>query len=126
MEYSFVPIGLSARLLPVAKRGQLAPYVAAGVDLVVWQFREHGDYFDFESRNPFFDRYRASGATSGLHVAAGLRIPLSYDFALTSEVRYLWTHKVTVGDDYLDQEGKGVYDIQPGGLSATLGLNLRF
>jgi hypothetical protein len=126
MDYTFVPIGVSVRLIPTGKRSAVAPYVAAGIDMVIWDFREHGDFYDFTSGDVNHARLKASGVTPGLHVAAGVRVPLSYDFALTGEARYLWTSKVAMGGDFVNGDGQSIYDIQPGGVSATLGLNMRF
>jgi len=120
LDLTYAPIGLSLRLMPPGAHAAITPYVAAGPDLVVWQYREHGGYFDFGAKEDFDAEYEASGVTPGLHVAAGVRVPLSYDFALTTEVRYLWTKKVAMGGDF------EAYDIQPGGVSATFGLRLRF
>jgi hypothetical protein len=123
LQLSYVPIGLSLRLLPAGAHAKVSPYLSAGPDIVIWQYQEHGDYFDFDTRKPFYDEFEAKGATPGLHVAAGLRLPITYDFALTSEVRYLWTAKVAMGGH---DEPYEPYDIQPGGVSATFGVMLRF
>jgi hypothetical protein len=120
LDLSYVPIGVSVRLMPRRTRMGITPYVAAGPDIVVWQYKEHGGYYDFQNQAPFDDAYEASGVTPGLHVAAGVRVPLSYDVAFTTEVRYLWTSKVGMGGDF------AAYDIQPGGVSATFGLRLHF
>ena len=126
LELSYVPIGVSLRIMPPGPRMAIKPYLAAGPDLVLWEYKEHGGYFDFDNQESFDARYRASGATWGLHAAAGVRVPISYDFSLTGEVRYLWAGKVHMGGDFVNNQGQSVYDIQPGGLSATLGLRMRF
>jgi opacity protein-like surface antigen len=122
LRLSVIPIGLSVRLLPLGARRTLAPYVAVGADLVVWRYSEFGDIIDFDSTDwdvvPV-DR-SASGVAPGLHVAAGVRVPLSYDFALTAEVRYLKAKVQEMGQPF------EVYEIDPSGASATFGVNLRF
>lgn len=117
LELSYAPIGVSLRLMPAGRHTVVKPYVAAGPDLVLWQYKEHGDYFDFGE---------SSGVTPGFHVAAGLLVPLSYDFAFTTEVRYLWAAKVHMDGDFVNDNGESIYDIQPGGVSATVGLRMRF
>jgi hypothetical protein len=52
-------------------------------------------------------------------VAAGLRVPITYDLALTGEVRYQWAEQNMGGD--FDQNR-----IDLSGPSGTLGLRLRF
>ena len=123
LELSYVPIGVSLRLMPSGRRMAVKPYVAVGPDLVLWQYKEHGGYYDFVTQEPFDDRFEASGATFGAHVAAGVRVPITYDFALTGEERYLGADKV-----HMDSENGdfGAYDIRPSGVSATVGLRLRF
>jgi hypothetical protein len=126
LELSYAPIGVSLRIMPPGPRMAIKPYVAAGPDVVLWEYKEHGGYYDFDNQESFDAEYRASGATWGLHAAAGVRVPISYDFALTAEVRYLWAGKVHMGGDFVNDKDESIYDIQPGGLSATLGLRMRF
>ena len=65
------------------------------------------------SRETFFE------LASGFHVTAGLRFPLGDDFSLVAEGRYLWA-KTDMGEDFRENE------IDLGGPSATIGINLRF
>ena len=120
LELVYAPIGVTVRLLPSGRDAAVVPYVAGGVDLVIWSYRERGDYYNFDTGRSFYDEFEASGTAPGVHAAVGVRLPISYDFSLTSEVRYLWTKKVAMGGDY------AAYDIRPGGVSATIGVNLRF
>jgi hypothetical protein len=122
LQVSAVPIGLSVRLLPTKSRAGFVPYVTAGADIIIWDYREKGDFIDFGTPglDVNYDEFKSSGATPGLHVAAGFRAPISYDLSLTAEARYLFAKKTDMGGDF------SAYSIDLSGASATVGLLVRF
>ena len=124
LHLSVVPIGVTLRVFPLGSRRALSPYIAGGGDLVIWHYSEFGDFIDFSTENENWDVVTAdrqvSGTTPGFHVAAGIRVPVSYDFSLTAEVRYLKAKPQEMERPF------EVYEIDPSGASATVGLNLRF
>jgi opacity protein-like surface antigen len=120
LKLSVVPIGMTVRVLPLGDRKVLSPYVGVGADIVVWEYAEWGDFLDGDSMDVSSVDRMVSGATPGLHVAAGLRVPLSHDFSATAEVRYLLAKK-----DQMEYPFE-VYDIDASGTSATFGVQLRF
>jgi hypothetical protein len=120
LQVSAVPVGMSLRWFPTDTRRGIAPYLTVGADLVIWDYREEGDFIDFDTMDIGYDEFQSSGVTPGLHVAAGFRAPLGYDFALTGEARYLLAKKADMGGDFR------VYSIDLSGASATIGLLLRF
>ena len=121
LKLNVVPVGVSLRLVAGDPRESIAPYVAVGADLVYYQYEEFGDFIDFDSPSlPVFDdAFVSEGVAPGFHVAAGLRVPLSRDFSLVGEGRYLFA-KHDMGDDFRGNR------IDLGGISATLGLHVRF
>ncbi len=122
LQVSAVPIGVSLRLFPAGTRGPVAPYVTVGGDAVIWDYRERGDFIDFDTPNLDinYDEFHSSGVAPAAHVAAGVRVPISYDFSVTAEARYLFVKKVDMEGDFQ------VYSIDLSGPSATVGLHLRF
>ena len=120
LQVSAVPVGMSLRWFPTDSRRGIAPYLTVGADIVIWDYREKGDFIDFDTMDINYAEFRSSGATPALHAAAGFRAPLGYDFALTGEARYLFAKKADMGGDFR------VYSIDLSGASATVGLLVRF
>ena len=122
LRLTLVPVGVSVRFLPTRKRAPVAPYVALGVDAVGYNYEEWGDFIDFQS--PDFDissdSFESSGAVFGYHAAAGLRVAVGTDFAITTEVRYLGASRKQMDDDFRLNE------IDVSGTQVTVGLYLRF
>jgi len=127
LTWNVVPVGLSVRLIPTAGRQRLAPYVAVGADLFFWRYEEHGDFVDFGDPDLeiFADTFVAEGVEPGFHVAAGLRVPLSYDFSVSVELRYQQA-KARMGDDFAPNEPGLVNELDLTGTSLTAGFNIRF
>jgi opacity protein-like surface antigen len=122
LRLSVVPIGASVRFLPAGRRARVSPYVAAGVDVVAYQYEEFGDFIDFDTDDLDIssDRFESTGAAFGYHAAAGVRFGLGTDFSLTGEVRYLGVGRRSMNDDFFQN------DIDLSGTQATIGLHLRF
>lgn len=122
LKFESVPVGLTLRFVPRPGRGEVTPYFGVGADLVVWNYEEEGDFIDFfdDDRPVFGDHFVANGTTPGFHAVAGLRVPVSDDFSIVGEVRYLWA-EADMGDDF-----RGENRIDLSGPSATIGVNIRF
>ena len=120
LKLSTVPVGASLRLLPAGKRAAISPYVAAGIDVVGYKYEEFGEFIDFRGDFDILDdAFIDEGAAFGFHAAAGVRVRVNYDWSITGEVRYL-NAKTDMGDDFSGNR------IDLGGMSATLGVNIRF
>jgi hypothetical protein len=119
LKLTIVPMGVSLRFVPIRGRRALTPYATVGADLVFYSYEEFGDFVDFETSEIFEDAFISEGVAPGFHVAGGLRVPVGDDFRVTGEVRYQWA-KADMGDDFRGNE------IDMSGLSATVGLSLRF
>jgi hypothetical protein len=122
LKFQSVPVGLTLRFVPRPGRGEVTPYIGLGADLVFWNYEEEGDFIDFEGDGfpVIADHFVSNGTAPGFHVTAGLRVPISYDFGIVGEVRYLWA-KSDMGDDFRAEN-----EIDLSGPSATLGVNIRF
>jgi opacity protein-like surface antigen len=121
LKLTSVPMGFTVRFVPLGQH-RLTPYVGAGADVVFYEYEEFGEFIDFEDEEnlPIFDdAFISSGAAAGFHVVGGLRVPVSHDFSITGEVRYLWA-KTDMGDDFRGNE------IDLSGASATVGVHLTF
>jgi hypothetical protein len=122
LRLTIVPVGVSLRLLPASRYAPVQPYVTVGGDVFFYKYEEFGDFIDFfdDSRPISPDHFRSEGAVVGGHAAAGLRIPMGHDFALTGEVRYQFAEKRRMNDDF------DLNHIDLNGASATVGVRLRF
>jgi len=122
LRLTIVPVGVSLRLLPTSRRQALTPYVTVGGDVFFYRYEEIGDFIDFFSDDLDIsaDSFESDGAIFGGHAAAGLRVPVGDDFAITGEVRYQFAPRKRMGDDFRNNE------IDVSGVSATLGFRLRF
>lgn len=121
LELNVVPVGVSLRLVPTSRHARLAPYATVGADLLFYRYEEYGDFIDFYTPGLDIgsDSFISEGVAPGFHVAGGLRVPVSHDFAITGEVRYQWA-KADMQDDFRD------FEIDLSGASVTLGVLLRF
>jgi opacity protein-like surface antigen len=122
LRLSIVPVGVSLRVLPLDRYAAIQPYATIGADVFFYQYEEFGDFIDFFTSNLDIssDSFKSDGAAFGGHAAAGLRIPLGHDFAITAEGRYQFAQKKGMGDDF----NKNRIDLN--GASATIGVRLRF
>jgi outer membrane protein with beta-barrel domain len=121
LKFETIPLGMTIRFVPRTGRGEVSPYIGVGPDVVFWQYEEFGDFIDFDDpTHPVIpDHFLSDGAAFGFHVAAGVRVPISYDFAIVGEVRYLWA-KDDMGEDFRGNR------IDLSGPTATIGVNIRF
>jgi hypothetical protein len=122
LKLTVVPLGVSLRVLPLDRYAAVQPYATIGADVFFYQYEEFGDFIDFFSDNLDIssDSFKSTGAALGGHAAAGLRIPLGHDFAVTAEGRYQFAQKKRMEDDFNQNR------LDLNGASATIGIRLRF
>jgi hypothetical protein len=94
-------------------------YIAAGVGIMEYKFRQAGDFVDFATLNVFHDAFVSQGWTPAAHAAAGLDITLGSFTMANFEMRYLWA-KAPMGADFDDFDHMDL-----SGLSVTGGLTFR-
>lgn len=98
---------------------QWSPYVGAGAGILWYEFVQHGDFVDFETRDIFRDRFTSAGAAPTAHVLAGVQLSLSEHFLVRGEYRYSWASAD------LEEDFVGFEPIDLGGGRATIGLAIR-
>jgi len=120
LKLTSAPLGFTVRFVP-GGRHRLTPYVGAGADVVFYEYEEFGDFIDFEDDDlpVIADDFISRGAFPGAHVVAGLRVPVSHDFSITGEARYLWA-RGNMADDFRGNR------LDLSGPSATIGVHLNF
>jgi hypothetical protein len=99
---------------------KVAPFLGAGFGLMRYDFKQAGDWVDFEDFSVFSDEFRSSGTAFMNYLSAGADISLNPRFGLTTEVRKIWaTGQHT--DDFV-----GFDDLDLSGTTVKAGLFIRF
>lgn len=82
-----VPVTFGVRFLPIGKFHVLLPYVAGGLGLYPFEYREQGEFIDFDTAEIFGATYFDRGVGMGGYVAAGLEASLTPSFSVGGEFR---------------------------------------
>jgi hypothetical protein len=104
---------------------RFSPFVGVGGGLMSYRFVQEGEFVDVETENLeiFRDRLTAKGWTPTAHGLAGFDFALSPRLGITTEARYTWAR----GEEWgIDEDFRGFERIDLSGLSATMGLHVRF
>lgn len=125
-----LPIQVSLKFLPggrYSKKGKyyytpnkIVPYIGGGIGLYLWEYRESGEFIDFDDMAIFLDTFVADGAAIGVHAMAGVEIPFDPFWSILLEAKY------SVVEDKLNKDFSGFGDIDLGGWSFILGTSFRF
>ena len=96
-----------------------ATYVGFGAGLMRYDFRQAGDFVDFNTLNIGYDEYVSKAWTPVLHALAGIEMSLGRVVMVTGEARYTWAK----GPMSRDFEGFNRIDLS--GISVAAGLAIR-
>jgi len=121
LNFNEVPLGISFRVIPTSRHAVFAPFAEVGADVIFYEYKEYGNFINFQSSNLaiYPDSFRSSGSAPGVHVGAGIRVRVGDDVSLVARYKYLFAHDTMGGafnGDRIDLSG---------GL-ATFGVNFRF
>lgn len=98
----------------------LVPYVGVGAGGMYHQFKQDGEFVDYQTLDIFEATYRSSGWSGLAQVLGGFEIALGPRTAIMAEGRYLWSSAD------LDLDFEGFEPIDLAGFQATAGLSFRF
>jgi opacity protein-like surface antigen len=98
---------------------RFAPYVGAGVGAMRYQFRQQGDFVNFENNAVFSSDLESDGGTFVGQALVGADYSISPTVAFTAEARYLRA-QADLGDSF-----RGYERIDLSGMAATVGLSFR-
>jgi hypothetical protein len=115
-----VPISATLKYLPLGTRRGFQPYVGIGVAMYLWQYRESGDFIDFNDLSVFNATYSGSGTSFGPLATFGVRGRVSAHVDIGAEVRCQWGHGNLSTSDFLNDR------IDLGGINALGTLRYRF
>ncbi|MEO7190123.1 MAG: hypothetical protein ABI051_03635 [Vicinamibacterales bacterium] len=99
---------------------RFSPYVGAGGGMMYYQFRQSGDFIDFDTTRVFFDLFTSSGWTPTAHGLAGLDVSLNPRVVFTTEAKYEWARSG------LSEDFSGFDRIDLSGLKMTVGVSFRY
>ena len=99
---------------------RVQPYVGAGGGMVFWEFKQVGDFVDFEDSEVFTDVFESSGASLCGHLLGGVDVQLYKQLFLTTEGRYVWA------SGELSNEFVGFEPLDLSGLRISAGINFVF
>ena len=119
-KFSLLPRGRAISRLAWIPR-TFIPYVGAGGGYGRYNFRQNGDFVDFDNGNRVFtDTFRSEGWAPTFHVLAGTDIQVYRHLILSLDGRYSWQH-ATLSQDFVDFE-----PIDLGGFRFGAGIHLAF
>ncbi len=99
---------------------RLTPYVAAGGGMMWYSFRQSGDFVDFQTLDVFSSKLSSSAWTPMAYAAGGIDYSLTPHLSLTTEARY------DVARATMSNSFEGFNRIDLSGLTANVGLSVRF
>ena len=126
-----VPLTLGVRYYPFGRGRSIsqfayipsryAPYVSVGAGAMYYQFKQNGDFVDFQTLDVRTLTVESAGWTPMGRGSAGLEYSIGPWLALTGEARYVWAKAK------LDEASFVGYDkIDLTGYTGTLGFRVRF
>lgn len=119
MRFALVPRGRSVgRYAWIPARIQ--PYVGAGGGIVFWEFKQVGDFVDFQDFEVFADMFESSGASLSGHLLGGVDVQIYKRLFLTTEGRYVWA------EGELNNEFVGFEPLDLSGFRLSAGINFVF
>jgi outer membrane protein W len=98
---------------------RFAPYVGIGGGAMWYRFNQHGDFVD-TNNNIYPNDMTTSAWTPAAQGVIGADMNLTPRLALTGEAKYIWAR------GSLDQNFVGFNKVDLSGLSATIGLTVRY
>ena len=114
------PVTAGVRLFPIGKLHRVFPYVTGGAGFYVYEYREEGEFVDFDTFDIGGDRFIDRGLAYGGYFGAGVEVGLSELAYVFAEYRRHWA-RGTHGGDF---RGFGGFDLRANQVS--FGVNLRF
>ena len=121
--------GLRYYLAPLGRRvgtyawvpSRVVPYVAAGGGGMFYEFRQQGDFVDFQSLDVFDAELESYAWSPAGYGAVGLQYSVSTKAALVTELRYDAVKRAPMSFAF-----QGFDNIDLSGTSVTAGVHLRF
>jgi len=98
-----------------------APYLGAGLGFVAYEFRQTGEFVDFETLDIFNDTFLSDGTAPVVQLLGGVDVSLGPRFLFTVDGRYGWSSH-DLGTDF----DPAFQDIDLAGAQISAGFKIRF
>ena len=98
----------------------VVPYLSAGAGILWYEFKQHGDFVDFQDLGIFSATLKSSGGPFTCYLGAGTEINIFKATNLNLDFRYYWA------DDDMDSDFQGFDPIELGGYRITAGIQWHF
>jgi hypothetical protein len=98
----------------------VTPYAGAGGGLLWWEFKQSGDFVDFQDLSVFTETFLASGLAPSAHVFGGVDFQVYRRLMVSVEGRYQWA------SDELTQDFVRFEPIDLSGFRFSAGINVLF
>jgi hypothetical protein len=99
---------------------RFTPWVGAGAGVMPWQFKQKGDFVDFQTLKVFGREFNSEGQEPMYYANVGADYALNMRVALTGDLRY------TNARGALGTAFEGFNRIDLSGTAATIGLTVRY
>lgn len=96
------------------------PYLGVAGGVVWYEFRQRGEFVDYETEDIFDDLFLSKDRAPTVHLIGGADVTLRSRVVLTGEARYAFASAP------LDSDFVGFSDLDLAGLQVTAGIALRF
>lgn len=117
---SLAPVTAAFVVNLAGKDAGVRPYVGAGAGFYWWEYRESGDFIDFDAEEIFQETYEADGVALGYFLVAGLEIPVRKNWSIFAEARW------TKAEDDLNGPLEDFGEIDLGGREVSAGVSWKF
>ncbi len=98
----------------------IVPYISGGGGILWYEFRQHGDFVDYETMEIFTATLKSSGGVLTGYLGCGTDINIFRSAYLNLDFRYFWA------DDDLDNDFVGFDPIDLDGYRLTAGIQWHF
>lgn len=98
-----------------------SPYIGGGAGISRYEFRQSGDFVDYQTLDIFEDELSSRGSGMTAHALAGAQLSLTPRFLLRGEYRYLWGSAEVEQQDFT-----GFGDVDLSGSHFLIGVAVRW
>lgn len=107
-----------SRLAFIPRR--ITPYGSVGLQMTYYEFRQVGDFVDFQDLSIFQDVFSSKGWAAGPYIRGGVDVQVWRRLFANADVRYSWLRS-DLSDDFLGFDG-----IDLAGARAATGISVKF
>jgi hypothetical protein len=131
IELSVVPVEVSLKISPFGRgnyigrfsayeKNSFIPYFGGGVGAYFYDYREWGDYINFDAGEIIYAEFESFDVGVGYFIVAGFEIPMGKSMGFIAEYKQTWA-KAKLSEDFY-----GFDDFDLGGKTISVGFTMEF